>query len=475
MEVHQNLVAAENLIKEKEVKVIIGMETWGEAALVADIGSRAQVPVLSYAEPAITPPLMQIRWPFLVTMANDRAEQVRCTAALIGSYNWRRVNVIYEDDENGGDTGDLALLSEALQNIGSEIEYRLVLPPVAYLNNPKEVVQEELEKLLRTQSRVFIVLRSSLPMAIHLFREAKELGIMGTDSVWIITETITSFLDSFNTSVISYMEGALGIKAYFPENSSPYKDFKSQFTKTFLSEYPEEDISDPGISALRAYDSIKVVTEALDKMTGDNSSSKILLQNMLSTNLTGLSGEISFEGGKLLQNATLRIVNVIGKKYKELDFWLPEFGFSKTPAIENEKRDRENSSRVGNITAGLTGSVIWPGDLKRDPKGWAMPSDAKPLRIGVPGRTSFEKFVKVTFNDNPNENKYEGFCIELFHQVRQALPYDLPYEFFPYNGTYDDLINHVYNKVNTFDLLVFNEFVASNELLTDLGKICTDL
>ncbi|KAK1556991.1 hypothetical protein Q3G72_015757 [Acer saccharum] len=57
--------AAEKLIKEKELKAIIGMERWGEATLVADIGNRVQVPVLSLAEPAITPPLMPVRWPFL--------------------------------------------------------------------------------------------------------------------------------------------------------------------------------------------------------------------------------------------------------------------------------------------------------------------------------------------------------------------------------------------------------------------------
>ena len=153
------MVAAEKLIKEKELKAIIGMERWGEATLVADIGNRVQVPVLSLAEPAITPLLMPVRWPFLVRMTNHRAEQIKGIAALVGYYNRKRVVVIYEDDGNGGDTGDLTLLSEALQDTGYEIEYRLVLPPFSYLTNPKDVVQEELEKLLRIQSRVFIILQ----------------------------------------------------------------------------------------------------------------------------------------------------------------------------------------------------------------------------------------------------------------------------------------------------------------------------
>ncbi|KAK2642178.1 hypothetical protein Ddye_023941 [Dipteronia dyeriana] len=435
---------AEKLIKQKQLKAIIGMERWGEATLVADIGNRFQVPVLSLAEPAITPLLMPARWPFLVRMSNHTAEQIKGIAALVGSYNWKRVVVIYEDDGNGGATGDSTLLSEALQDVGSEIEYRLVLPPFSYLTNPKEVVQEELEKLLRIQSRVFIVLQSSSSMVIQLFREAKEMGIVGMDSVWIISDTITSFLDSFNSSVISSMEGALGIKPYFSEDSSSYIDFKARFKKTFKAEYPEEDSSDPGFYALKAYDSIKTVTRGISKMTSDDSNAKILIKNILSSNFTGLSGEISFKEGRLLQTPILRIINVLGKKDRELDFWLPEFGFSKS--LEKENDARERSSRTGLVSA-----VIWPGDLsKRDPKGWAMPTVEKPLKIAVPGRTSFERFVKV--HQHEKTLTYDGFCIRLFEEVRKVLEYALPYDFYPVNGTYDELINGVYNK--TYDAVV---------------------
>ncbi|KAL5772301.1 hypothetical protein ACOSQ2_012225 [Xanthoceras sorbifolium] len=433
--------AAKKLVKEKKVKVIIGMERWEEATIVAKIGNRVRVPVLSLAEPAITPPLMPVRWPFLVRMTNHRAEQLKCIAALVGLYNWKRVIVIYEDDKNGGDTGDLTLFSEALQDIGSEIEDRLVLPPFSYLTNPKEVVQEELKKLLiRIQSRVFVVLQSSSSMVVHLFREAKEMGFVGKDSVWIISGTITNSLDSFNSSVISSMEGALGIKPYFSEISSSYSNFKGQFKRTFRAQYPEEDSSDPGIYALKAYDSIITVTQGINKMTSEDSNASVLIENILSSNSTGLSGEISFKEGRLLQTPKLRIINLLGKKYKELDFWQPEFGFSKSLDA------RENNSRKS-----LASAVIWPGDLsKRDPKGWAMPTDSNRLKIAVPARTSFETFVKVSRDEN--RLTYDGFCIELFNEVIKDLGYDLPYEFDPVNGTYDELVQSVYNK--THDAIV---------------------
>nr|XP_034893825.1 glutamate receptor 2.7-like [Populus alba] len=442
----QAALAAKKLIEEDEVEVIIGMERWEEAALVADIGSQFKVPVISFSAPAITPPLASSRWPFLIRMAHSDSNQIKCIAAVIQSYNWRRVVTVYEDYAYGGD-GMLALLSKALQDVGSEIEYNLVLPPFSFVSDPKDAVQEELTKLLseKIQSRVFIVLQSSLPMMIHLFREAKKMGLVGNDMVWILTDRVTSFLDIVNTSVIHSMEGALGIKNYYYDNTSSYQTFLTQFRQKFISEYPEEGYYEPGFYALRAHDSIAIITQAMDRLSSNTSSPKSFLDNIFTTSFVGLSGEINVKAGKLLHSPMLRIVIVVGRGYRELDFWIPEFGFSNQPVVA--KGGAENSTDATRLKR----PVIWPGDLQRNPKGWLMPTDTKRMIIGVPGRTSFEKFVKVSTNDAGKE-EYNGFCIELFRKVREVLGYDLPYQFVPYNGTYDDLVHHVYNK--TYDALV---------------------
>ena len=167
---------------------------------------------------------------------------------------------------------------------------RLVLPPFSTLSNPEGYAREELIKLYETKSQIFIVVESSLDMVIHLLRQAKKLGLVGRESTWIIPDSITSLLDSVNNSVISTMEGTLGIKTHCStEDSSEYLEFHAQFNKIFKTQYPVEDNSDTSSYALRAYDSIRIVIQAIERMTSNFSSPKILLDNILSSNFSGLS------------------------------------------------------------------------------------------------------------------------------------------------------------------------------------------
>jgi len=435
-------LAAEEMINKQKVQVIIGMHRWSEAALLAEIGSQAQVPIIAFAEPTIKPPLMSKRWPFLVRMSKSGLSYIKCIADIVKAFGWQRVVAIYEDDVYGGDYGMLALLSEALQDVSSLIDYHLVLPPISSLHDPGGFIREKLLKLVQTQSRVFIVLQSSLEMAIHLFKEASKMGLVDKESAWILPESITNLLDSVNKSAISYMDGALGIKTYYSEISTEYQDFEAQFRRTFWSKNAEEDNRYPGFYALQAYDSIKLVTQAVDRMTSRNTTStKNLLGEILPSSFLGLSGHIQFEDGKLQQNSILRIVNVAGKSYKELCFWSQQYGFT---TIFPTGKGRNS----GAGTTECFSAVRWPGNLKQYPKGWNMPTEQNPMKIAVRSRTSFSRFVKVDYDRYGKPTQYSGFCIDIFQSVHDLLGYDLPYKYYPIDGTYNDLVQLVYNKVS---------------------------
>jgi hypothetical protein len=73
-----------------------------------------------------------------------------------------------------------------------------------------------------------------------------------------------------------------------------------------------------------------IYINATQKMASNiTSTPKMLLEKMSSSNFSGLSGKIYFEEGRLLETPMLRIVNVVGKRYKEIDYWKKSLGFLK--------------------------------------------------------------------------------------------------------------------------------------------------
>ncbi|CAL5408911.1 unnamed protein product [Camellia sinensis] len=437
-----------------KVQVIIAMETWIETLLVAEICNQAQVPIISFATTGIAS-MAPLQWPFLVQMATNVTEQMRFIAAISQFFQWRRVIVIYELDRYGGDSGMFAALADQIQNVNLEIEHRLIVPPISSLADPKRLVREELAKLTSKQSRVFIVLQSSLSLTIHLFKEAKRMGLMGKDSVWIVTDIIGNMLDYVNTSVISSMEGVIGIKTYFVKDKRPFISFNRHFKEIFQSKYPEEYNFEPGIHAIRAFDSIIVITNALNSIRGNNRSPSMLLKSILLSNFTSLSGRIHFQSRQLWQSPLFSIVNVIGKSYKELGFWSSKFGFTENNKSINDDGSDDNMEALEDL-------VTWTGNLKHTPKGRVMLTNTKEMRIGVPSKTAFEKFVKVEAISNSTKKRYSGFCIDVFEEVLKIVQkkYPIRVDYFPYDGTYEGLIDEVFYK--TFDAAIGDITILAN-------------
>ncbi|XP_020413098.1 glutamate receptor 2.1 [Prunus persica] len=59
---------------------------------------------------------------------------------------------------------------------------------------------------------------------------------------------------------------------------------------------------------------------------------------------------------------------------------------------------------------------------------------------------AFTQFVKVRYDPDNNETDISGFSIDVFEAAVKHLPYQLPYEFVPFNGSYDEMVELVSNK-----------------------------
>lgn len=97
-----------------------------------------------------------------------------------------------------------------------------------------------LSKVFSMQSRVFVLLHSSLPLVVQLYKKASSMGLVGKETAWIITDNTANLLDALNSSTkSSYMEGTLGIKTYYNEHSQEFMAFSRKFLLKFLTQYPD--------------------------------------------------------------------------------------------------------------------------------------------------------------------------------------------------------------------------------------------
>uniref|UniRef100_M1ADQ8 Glutamate receptor n=1 Tax=Solanum tuberosum TaxID=4113 RepID=M1ADQ8_SOLTU len=432
------------LANKKQAHAILGPLTHQEAALFSDFDDEAYkgIPIISLHPGSTYSTVLLTESPSLIQMSIDVESKMQCFAALIGHFKWRKVIALYEisNSFSNMDSGLITHLSDSLKVVDSSVEYHLAFPPLFSLSDSKSFIQKELVKLKTKNVKVFVVLQCSLDFGLVLFEMANEMGMMGENYVWIISNNMASLLDSVEPSVLLNMQGVIGFKANVNEKTECFREFNAKFRKKYRSQYPEEEgYPSPSSYALKAYDATWATAKAMQKLSGSNSSE--LVKSILLSDFEGLSGKVSFKNGMLYQKPTFRIINVIGKSYREVSFWSPKFGFSEVLGEHNGVK-----LKIGNGLGGALGSIVWPGGTQTVPKGWTIGGLEKPLRIGVPARGAFTQFVKVKFNQETNETLIGGFSVHVFQAVVRELPYYLPYNLVPFYGTYDEMVVGVSNK-----------------------------
>jgi ionotropic glutamate receptor len=410
--------------KTNQVQAIIGTITHNEATLASEISDTINnIPIMSLTSFATKPQLSYPRLPHFIQVGDDINLHMQCMASIVGKFKWKKVTIIYELNNNdfSSDPGLLLSLSYSLKLVGSEIVNHLAFPSLSTLSNPKSTIENELNKLKKETNRVFLIVHSSLELSNMLFEKAKQIGLMEKGSVWIIPNEVSSLLDSVNSSVIVNMQGVIGFKTHFMEMNEALRKFKFKFQRNFALEYPEEDNISPSFFAFQAYDATKAIFEAANK---SSSQGKFILEKEFSKN------------GQLLHSPTFNIINVIGKSYREMAFWSPKLGFSKN--IVNATHNDDDFD-------GVFDTVYWPGDMKSIPKGHNK--EERNLTIAIPSNGAFTQFVNVEYDHSKNVTSINGFSIKVFEAAVRRLPYVLNYNFSPFSGSYDEMVDQVYNKV----------------------------
>ncbi|XP_023771324.1 glutamate receptor 2.9 [Lactuca sativa] len=317
--------------------------------------------------------------------------------AILGSHTWEEASaiaevIIYEASHLASTASIISPLSQAFRQTGSELNH--ILP----LTSGSCLLEEELEVFKKQQVKFFVT-HTSLELGIRLFQEVTEMEMTGVRYLWIATNGITNRFHS----TISSLKGMAGVKSYFQENTPDFRDFRKRFRQNSSFDYPEEEEDEPGIFGVQGYKTVKL----LEEMSPENFDRKIPPPQ-----------------------STVEIVNVVGKGYHSVHR-TEGSGFSETI-------DDGVNEAMDNVGQAMWSEQPWYANKKR--RDLAKSTEIR-MRVGVPGRSLFKQFVNVEYTPKKNETVISGFAIAVFDEMMRELK--LPYDYFPFNGSYDELISQI--------------------------------
>lgn len=431
--------AALDLIKNEKVSAIIGPRSSMQAQFMIRLANKSQVPAITFS--ATSPLLTSINSHYFVRATFNDLSQVRAIAAIVKSFEWRSVIVIYVDNEFG--EGIMPYLFIALQDVQASVVYKCVIS----LEANDDQIEKELYKLMTQQTRVFVV---HMPpnLGFRVIQKAREIKMMEEGYVWLLTDGMTNWIGSNERgSSLENIQGLLGVRSYIPK-SKELEHFSLRWKKKF-----EKDDLKLNVFALRAYDSITALAKAVEKISirtlrydidnGSVSSNEMtdmvtlgvsrhgpsLLKSLSDVRFKGLAGEFKLIN-RQLESSTFEIINFIGNKERII-------------GLVNSKSEKRERFR----------QVIWPGNSTTVPKGWEIPTNGKKLIVGVPMKKGFFDFVEVKRRSiNNAETIVTGYSIDVFEAALKKLPYSVipKYVYLKSPVNYDDLVCNVYNGVSTF-------------------------
>ncbi|KAM0901553.1 hypothetical protein ACQ4PT_019902 [Festuca glaucescens] len=460
-------------LMEKNVVAVIGPQSSGIGHVISHVVNELHVPLLSFA--ATDPTLSASEYPYFLRSTISDYFQMHAVASIIDYYQWKEVTAIFVDDDYG--RGGVSVLGDALAAKRARISYKAAIPP----NSNTDVVSDVLFRANMMESRVFVV-HVNPDTGMELFSTANKLRMMASGYVWIVTDWLAAVLDSSRSSdrnAMNYIQGIIVLRQHTPDSVARSK-FISKWNNMARNRSIDSALNSYGFYA---YDSVWTVARAIDRfldsgqqinfsadpMLHDSNGSTLrlstlkifdggeqLLQQLLLTNITGLTGQVRFDSDRNLVQPAYDILNVGGSGSRLIGYWSNYSGLSvASPEILYQKPPNRSTS------AQRLYSVIWPGDTTTKPRGWVFPNNGKPLRVGVPNKPSFKELV----SGGKGPDNASGYSIDIFNAAIKLLPYPVPCQFIAIgdginNPNYDDIINRI--STNSLDAAVGDFAIVRN-------------
>nr|CAB3458129.1 unnamed protein product [Digitaria exilis] len=451
----------------KDVVAVLGPQSSAVAHVICHAVNELHVPLISFA--ATDPTLSSLEYPYFVRATQSDYYQMGAIASIISQYQWKQVIAIYVDDDYG--RGGITALGDLLAKRKCKIAYKAKLPPGA----ANTTIENILMQVNEMESRVYVI-HVNPDSGLNVFSAAKSLGMMSSGYVWIATDWLSAVIDSSvhgNPDVMELTQGVLVLRQHVADSEIR----KATFSK-------RNNLTRNGSAySMRAYDSVWLVAHAVERFLSEgnaisfsadpsllakkgsnlqldslrifNNGNK-LLEKVWSVNFSGVSGPIQFTLDRNLIYPAYDILNVGGTGLRTVGYWSNFSGLS-VVAPENLNSSALNFS-TNNVQLC---SVIWPGQISEKPRGWVFSYHGKPMRIGVPLRTSYKEFV---MQDNGADG-VKGFAVDVFKAAISLLPYPVSCDFILFgdglkNPSYSDLVQKV--SENYFDAAIGDIAIVTN-------------
>ena len=346
------------------VSVVISKAGSPDTAIQSDIFSPLKIPHLavSATDPFLSTPSRD----YLVRLTTSDFYESKAIYDLIKYYKWPEVSILATGDSfgiNGVIELETLLITDSTVTLKDLIFFRTDYDCEG--SHQLETIKYSLVKV--------IVLSVTAEFGRCVLSKAHEMGLMGSDYVWIVTEAIAAqpeYLKEDDGNFSSLYEGLLGMRP-----AQIRGERYTQFEDSYVLQGGEIDHLTS--YTILAFDTVGLIEAALETTLVDltqniSCSSEtqgwnrggFVLHSILESDYSGISGEISFNirGGR--RDPSYDILNFVDGKFITVGSWTTTSALEMTQSVQFF--EGTNSVPTG-VAKDLTGVHLRLGTVEEEP------------------------------------------------------------------------------------------------------------